>query len=619
MDSENKKNEERDNLSFEEQLAELIKQSGGSVPPKTENFEDEQTIILNNPHDEDEPIIITAPAGDGEPIMPPLTDDGEPVIVTAPADNEEPVIVTAPTDNKEPVIITAPAGDGEPIITPLADDEPIIVAPPVDDEPIITAPTKEQVSAEEQPPTQNFNEFGDGYEKPQISEQLEAELDAIINGFSDGDDTGFMDFGEPDFSVENKEKSEDDGLHEINSEIAELEKDINEAEIAHLQQKLEEQEKRARAEKEQTAESYRLDYELERMLNSFEDKRQPEPQQAQNQQSAQEVNPQPQFTQEPPPQPQPQPAPNPQPAETVQTPPPIVNVHVPPQVYNTQSDAVLYAKLDELLKESREKDAKIEELLKAEKASKEEKAQLEMQQMLDKIASLENTLAQKEKPQESAAVIADENIEIVPPQKERDIQASAEAEKVAAMEAKLDELLNAKKEPTPDPAAVTEMEQMRAKIASLEYMLSQKSKESEPVQSPTATGIPTGDINTMFKQWFDLEMAAKMKTLILPEDKKAAEAAQQSAADDANQSSDFIKLSDNVFYNVKEKKTYVMKELSPTPSLPAARPKKKPVKPVKHKPAAKKKSLPRKKKRPQAHSRALRPRRPKPPARRPKR
>ena len=144
------------------------------------------------------------------------------------------------------------------------------------------------------------------------------------------------------------------------------------------------------------------------------------------------------------------------------------------------------------------------------------------------------------------------------------------------MEAKLDELLNANKQATPDPAAVTEMEQMRAKIASLEYMLAQKPKENTAATSATGTGMPTGDINTMFKQWFDLEMAAKMKNIITEDEKKAASEKEKqppydkspAVYNESDQGSDFIKLSDNVYYNVREKKTYVMRELKPTVSSP---------------------------------------------------
>lgn len=548
MDSENKKNEENDALSFEEQLAELIKQSGGSVPPKTSAPQDGETIVINNPHDEDEPIIIAASA----------TNENE-----------------------------APVSDGPVFSETLVTDEPIGV-------------------------------YSGTQTVDKTPEQIEAELNALINDFADKESAEFANLVTPDVSADDKPQNGENELKEIKDEIAELEKDITETQIAALQKQLKEQAQKAQAEKEQAAESYRLDYELERMLNSFEDetvqteekessfetpddsalqakldemlKKEKEQLEAQSA-AAMEAKLDELLK------------------EKAQT--------------ETQNAAAMEAKLDELLKEGREKDAKIEELLKAEQAKREEKAQIEMQQMLDKIASLESMLAQKEKPQENADVIADENIEIVPPDQTRDTISSAEAEKVAAMEAKLDELLNANKQATPDPAAVTEMEQMRAKIASLEYMLAQKPKENTAATSATGTGMPTGDINTMFKQWFDLEMAAKMKTLILPEEKKKESENAQNYDVDANQGSDFIKLSDNVFYNVKEKKTYIMKELSPTPSLPAARPTaKKPTKqtkPIKHKPAAKKKGLLRKKKRPAVRNRALRPRRTKSAARRPKR
>lgn len=548
MDSENKKNEENDALSFEEQLAELIKQSGGSVPPKTSAPQDGETIVINNPHDEDEPIIIAA---------------------------------SAANENKAPV-----------------SDDPVFSETFESGEPI--------------------GVYGGPQTVDKTPEQIEAELNALINDFADKESAEFANLAATDVSADDKPQNGENELKEIKDEIAELEKDITETQIAALQKQLKEQAQKAQAEKEQTAESYRLDYELERMLNSFEDetvqteekessfetpddsalqakldemlKKEKEQLEAQSA-AAMEAKLDELLK------------------EKAQT--------------ETQNAAAMEAKLDELLKEGREKDAKIEELLKAEQAKREEKAQIEMQQMLDKIASLESMLAQKEKPQENADVIADENIEIVPPDQTRDTISSAEAEKVAAMEAKLDELLNANKQATPDPAAVTEMEQMRAKIASLEYMLAQKPKENTAATSATGTGMPTGDINTMFKQWFDLEMAAKMKTLILPEEKKKESENAQNYDVDANQGSDFIKLSDNVFYNVKEKKTYIMKELSPTPSLPAARPTaKKPTKqtkPIKHKPAAKKKGLLRKKKRPAVRNRALRPRRPKSAARRPKR
>ncbi len=548
MDSENKKNEENDALSFEEQLAELIKQSGGSVPPKTSAPQDGETIVINNPHDEDEPIIIAA---------------------------------SAANENKAPV-----------------SDDPVFSETLVTDEPIGVYSGTQTVD--------------------KTPEQIEAELNALINDFADKESAEFANLAATDVSADDKPQNGENELKEIKDEIAELEKDITETQIAALQKQLKEQAQKAQAEKEQAAESYRLDYELERMLNSFEDetvqteekessfetpddgalqakldemlKKEKEQLEAQSA-AAMEAKLDELLK------------------EKAQT--------------ETQNAAAMEAKLDELLKEGREKDAKIEELLKAEQAKREEKAQIEMQQMLDKIASLESMLAQKEKPQENADVIADENIEIVPPDQTRDTISSAEAEKVAAMEAKLDELLNANKQATPDPAAVTEMEQMRAKIASLEYMLAQKPKENTAATSAPGTGMPTGDINTMFKQWFDLEMAAKMKTLILPEEKKKESENAQNYDVDANQGSDFIKLSDNVFYNVKEKKTYIMKELSPTPSLPAARPTaKKPTKqtkPIKHKPAAKKKGLLRKKKRPAVRNRALRPRRPKSAARRPKR
>ncbi len=570
MDSENKKNEENDALSFEEQLAELIKQSGGSVPPKTSAPQDGETIVINNPHDEDEPIIIAASAAN---------------------ENE------------------APVSDGPVFSETLVTDEPIGV-----------------------------------YSGPQTvdktPEQIEAELSALINDFADKESAEFANLVTPDVSVDDKPQNGENELKEIKDEIAELEKDITETQIAALQKQLKEQAQKAQAEKEQAAESYRLDYELERMLNSFEDetvqteekessfetpddsalqakldemlKKEKEQLEAQSAAAMEAkldemLKEKAQFEA--------------QSAAAMEA--KLDELLKEKAQTETQNAAAMEAKLDELLKEGREKDAKIEELLKAEQAKREEKAQIEMQQMLDKIASLESILAQKEKPQENADVIADENIEIVPPDQTRDTISSAEAEKVAAMEAKLDELLNANKQATPDPAAVTEMEQMRAKIASLEYMLAQKPKENTAATSATGTGMPTGDINTMFKQWFDLEMAAKMKTLILPEEKKKESENAQNYDVDANQGSDFIKLSDNVFYNVKEKKTYIMKELSPTPSLPAARPTtKKPTKqtkPIKHKPAAKKKGLLRKKKRPAVRNRALRPRRPKSAARRPKR
>ncbi len=570
MDSENKKNEENDALSFEEQLAELIKQSGGSVPPKTSVPQDGETIVINNPHDEDEPIIIAA---------------------------------SAANENK------APVSDGPVFSETLVTDEPIGV-------------------------------YSGTQTVDKTPEQIEAELNALINDFADKESAEFANLVTPDVSADDKPQNGENELKEIKDEIAELEKDITETQIATLQKQLEEQVQKAQSEKEQTAESYRLDYELERMLNSFEDetvqteekessfetpddralqakldemlKKEKEQLEAQNAAAMEAkldelLKEKAQFEA--------------QSAAAMEA--KLDELLKEKAQTETQNTAAMEAKLDELLKEGREKDAKIEELLKAEQAKREEKAQIEMQQMLDKIASLESMLAQKEKPQENADVIADENIEIVPPDQTRDTISSAEAEKVAAMEAKLDELLNANKQATPDPAAVTEMEQMRAKIASLEYMLAQKPKENTAATSAPGTGMPTGDINTMFKQWFDLEMAAKMKTLILPEEKKKESENAQNYDVDANQGSDFIKLSDNVFYNVKEKKTYIMKELSPTPSLPAARPTaKKPTKqtkPIKHKPAAKKKGLLRKKKRPAVRNRALRPRRPKSAARRPKR
>ncbi len=548
MDSENKKNEENDALSFEEQLAELIKQSGGSVPSKTSAPQDGETIVINNPHDEDEPIIIAASAAN---------------------ENE------------------APVSDGPVFSETLVTDEPIGV-----------------------------------YSGPQTvdktPEQIEAELNALINDFADKESAEFANLVTPDVSADDKPQNGENELKEIKDEIAELEKDITETQIAALQKQLKEQAQKAQAEKEQAAESYRLDYELERMLNSFEDETvQTEEKEASFEtpdDSALQAKLDEMLKKE-------KEQLEAQSAAAMEA--KLDELLKEKAQFEAQSAAAMEAKLDELLKEGREKDAKIEELLKAEQAKREEKAQIEMQQMLDKIASLESMLAQKEKPQENADVIADENIEIVPPDQTRDTISSAEAEKVAAMEAKLDELLNANKQATPDPAAVTEMEQMRAKIASLEYMLAQKPKENTAATSATGTGMPTGDINTMFKQWFDLEMAAKMKTLILPEEKKKESENAQNYDVDANQGSDFIKLSDNVFYNVKEKKTYIMKELSPTPSLPAARPTaKKPTKqtkPIKHKPAAKKKGLLRKKKRPAVRNRALRPRRPKSAARRPKR
>ena len=168
---------------------------------------------------------------------------------------------------------------------------------------------------------------------------------------------------------------------------------------------------------------------------------------------------------------------------------------------------------------------------------------------------------------------------------------------IATMEAMLQELLGddrAKKEEK-EQAVVSEMEQMRAKIASLEYMLanvdknkSETAKTEEKVSpAPTQTdtqkiieqaakATKSDDINSMFKQWFDLEMAAKMKNIITEDEKKtAAEKEKQSSYDKApavynepEQGSDFIKLSDNVYYNVREKKTYVMRELKPTVSVP---------------------------------------------------
>ncbi len=167
---------------------------------------------------------------------------------------------------------------------------------------------------------------------------------------------------------------------------------------------------------------------------------------------------------------------------------------------------------------------------------------------------------------------------------------------VAKMEAMLQELLGddrAKKEEK-EQAVVSEMEQMRAKIASLEYMLANvdRKKADEAKVEETKTPPPqndarkiieqasnatkSDDINSMFKQWFDLEMAAKMKNIITEDEKKqAGEKEKQPSYDKApavynepEQGSDFIKLSDNVYYNVREKKTYVMRELKPTVAAP---------------------------------------------------
>ena len=122
----------------------------------------------------------------------------------------------------------------------------------------------------------------------------------------------------------------------------------------------------------------------------------------------------------------------------------------------------------------------------------------------------------------------------------------------------------------------------------------------------------------MFKQWFDLEMASKMKNLITEDDKKKAAESEkplpyeQPAYDSESTVSDFVKLSDNVYYNVKEKKTYVMKELTASPPpLPAIEGVRRPVKKkiIKRKPAPKKKPS-RLKRRAALHNRALHPRRP---------
>lgn len=168
---------------------------------------------------------------------------------------------------------------------------------------------------------------------------------------------------------------------------------------------------------------------------------------------------------------------------------------------------------------------------------------------------------------------------------------------VATMEAMLQELLGddrAKKEEK-EQAVVSEMEQMRAKIASLEYMLANadRRKSEETADEKKAAAAPpqtdpqkiieqaakatkSDDINSMFKQWFDLEMAAKMKNIITEDEKKAASEKEKqppydkspAVYNESDQGSDFIKLSDNVYYNVREKKTYVMRELKPTVSSP---------------------------------------------------
>lgn len=143
-----------------------------------------------------------------------------------------------------------------------------------------------------------------------------------------------------------------------------------------------------------------------------------------------------------------------------------------------------------------------------------------------------------------------------------------------------------------DTRAISEIEMLKAKIASLEFLLSQKAQEKPAPQEPppapqpppqpapapqvnmTAAnlGLP-GDVNAMFKQWFDLEMAAKMKNIIGADGKGGEKSTDKPTppVSETETPPDMIKLSDNVFYSLKDKKTYTLKELSPNPELPPPR------------------------------------------------
>ena len=456
-------------------------------------------------------------------------------------------------------------------------------------------------------------------------EEVEAEIEAMIDEMSGGNRSDYKDGGmgaESGFAPNDtgaafvmpeegdKAPSGSDSLEDIMAEIARLEKETAQAENEQPE--------------ESAAESAKLDDELEAMLRSMNEQSEP----------------------------------------TADTPP----------VFEMPSDNSFGAESEPVLTEQAEKEASAErkplfdiaadEELERKQKEREEELSREAAKTREE-AEAERLRQEREEEQAQKAREAEqtqiyERPEIVPPvetHEEREpidvghfdkVKEEKPQPDIAAMEAMLQQLLNEDKAKKDEEshAVVSEMEQMRAKIASLEYMLAQKNDETKaqervrekereqesPKARPTAQqiiekaaegGASTGDINSMFKQWFDLEMAAKMKNIITEDEKKTkgtATASQQPTgydkspavvySGDADQSSDFIKLSDNVYYNVREKKTYVMRELKPTV--------RKAVKPAPKKKAAPKKAAHRRR---PMHARPgmrpHRPRRPLSPRRRP--
>ena len=481
---------------FDTQLAELIKQSGGVVPPKKPAAQEAatQTTAEQNVQNSETTEREFAETVIADPIIPP-----------SPAEDDMPVFNDTESVSDEPIIIAAA---------------------PVSNEGTEQQQTSPEASEESTP------------QKTKTDEEIEAEIDALIaemerkaedvasDGVSTQDDVlnGSSDDAVINTATENahgeaaensvsENVSGGETLSDIESEIASLERTINEAEIASLERKLSEQTRAAEEEHGLAAESYRLDYELEQMLGTFADSESPVA----------------------------------APADTAE-----------------EADVI--------------DGDKIEIVPKAEPAP-------------PVTVAADTVEAKSETPAENLTV---QNKLDVPVQK--------------------------------DAGSVSELEQMRARIASLEYMLAQKPQTEKtatppPERARTAPPEPHavgGDINSMFKQWFDLEMASKMKNLITEDDKKKAAESEkplpyeQPAYDSESTVSDFVKLSDNVYYNVKEKKTYVMKELTASPPpLPAIEGVRRPVKKkiIKRKPAPKKKPS-RLKRRAALHNRALHPRRP---------
>lgn len=513
MNDENKVNDKAAEGSFEEQLAELIKKSGGTVPPKkpkSESDSDQAAGEEGQPVSADEPVFVTPEQPADEPIVvmpePPTAEEasfvapeppvGESAFTVPPVD--EPVFVTPEQPADEPIVIAPEPPAEEPAFTVPPVEEPIVVAPeqPAEEAPFITPEPPIEESAFTVPPIEDpvfvmpetdplytAQAFAGPPKRERTQEEIEAEIEAIINGMS--------------AAAEPKKKSSGD-MDDLMSQIQELEKQIVDTEVSNAKQQAEAE--RLAAEK-QAEEQRRLDMELEAMLGKI---------------TADEV-----------------------------------------AMMEQQA-----RKAEEDLRRTEEELRRTEEAIK--KAEQEAKAAEE-----EARKARENAERQKRE-----AV----RIEIVPP--ERGVKDPIDVG-----------FSHVEKE------GEGEVDRLKAKIAALEMLLSQKTQQDEtppitpkaqqPQQNVAASpipGMPAGDITSMFKQWFDLEMAAKMKNIITEDDKKekdkdkdkdkppVLEATPAYPEPDVG-SPNLIKLSDNVFYNVREKKTYVMQEIDHAHSrnLPATR------------------------------------------------